>query len=146
MVNIECYDSKNPIIQPNKEELVGFLFEALGKYGDTKKDIAKAINYSMSADENAGGFILVAVDMGTILGVVVVNDTGMSGYVPEHLLVYIAVDAQHRGRKIGSMLIDEAVKKTNGSVALHVEADNPARYLYEKKGFENKYVEMRLIK
>jgi ribosomal protein S18 acetylase RimI-like enzyme len=33
-----------------------------------------------------------------------------------------------------------------GNIALHVEPDNPAKILYEKLGFTNKYLEMRLIK
>jgi ribosomal protein S18 acetylase RimI-like enzyme len=40
----------------------------------------------------------------------------------------------------------EAINTAKGNIALHVEPENPARYLYEKLGFTNKYLEMRLIK
>ena len=40
------------------------------------------------------------------------------------------------------MVIDE----TEGDIALHVEPDNPAKFLYEKFGFTKKYLEMRLKK
>jgi len=33
-----------------------------------------------------------------------------------------------------------------GNIALHVEPENPAKYLYEKVGFSSKYLEMRLTK
>ncbi len=33
--------------------------------------------------------------------------------------------------------------RPDGDIALHVEPDNPARFLYEKYGFTNKYLEMR---
>jgi ribosomal protein S18 acetylase RimI-like enzyme len=68
----------------------------------------------------------------------------MKGYIPENILVYIAVNKEYRGKGIGGKLIDEAIKKADGEVALHVEYDNPAKRLYERKGFESKYAEMRL--
>ena len=39
-----------------------------------------------------------------------------------------------------------AIKTVEGAIALHVEPDNPAKFLYEKLGFTNKYLEMRLQK
>jgi ribosomal protein S18 acetylase RimI-like enzyme len=39
-----------------------------------------------------------------------------------------------------------AIELADGDIALHVEPDNPARILYEKLGFTNKYLEMRLKK
>jgi ribosomal protein S18 acetylase RimI-like enzyme len=40
----------------------------------------------------------------------------------------------------------EALRRADGNVALHVEPDNPAKFLYEKLGFTSKYLEMRYIK
>jgi ribosomal-protein-alanine N-acetyltransferase len=66
--------------------------------------------------------------------------------IPENILVYIAVDDQHRGKGIGGKIMGMAIKMANGAIALHVEADNPAKKLYERLGFTNKYLEMRLTK
>jgi len=41
--------------------------------------------------------------------------------------------------------MQHAINNTHGGIALHVEPDNPAKILYEKLGFTNKYLEMRLI-
>jgi ribosomal protein S18 acetylase RimI-like enzyme len=60
-------------------------------------------------------------------------------------LVYIAVDKQYRGKGIGKQLMQEVMQQTNGGIALHVEPDNPAKFLYEKLGFTNKYLEMRYV-
>jgi ribosomal protein S18 acetylase RimI-like enzyme len=70
----------------------------------------------------------------------------MSGYIPENILVYIATHKDYRGKGIGSDLMKQAMKVSKGSIALHVEPDNPAVGLYEKVGFENKYLEMRLTR
>ena len=97
-------------------------------------------------DEKKGGDILLAVDDDRIIGAVVLNKTGMSGYIPENILVYIAVDNQYRGAGIGKKLMQQAIASVEGNIALHCEPDNPALHLYEKLGFKNKYLEMRLEK
>ena len=125
--------------------IVDFLFRHLGRYGDKKEDILKAIEYAVSAD-GRGGFLLTAEEDGDILGAVVMNRTGMSGYIPDYILVYIATHEGHRGRGIGRALMERAIETADGDIALHVEPDNPARRLYDRLGFTNKYLEMRYKK
>lgn len=121
-------------------EVSNFLFKHLEAYGDPIEDIEKALNYIF---EKEGGYILVQFYNNAISGVVVVNETGMSGYIPENILVYIAVDNKYRGKGFGKELLSCAIKSCKGDIALHVEKDNPARFLYEKLGFKNPYLEMR---
>lgn len=77
---------------------------------------------------------------------IVMNQTGMEGYIPENILVYIATHHDHRGKGLGTQLLEETINQCNGNIALHVEPDNPAKFLYKKVGFSTKYIEMRLIK
>jgi [ribosomal protein S18]-alanine N-acetyltransferase len=116
-----------------------FLLEHLKPYGDPLPDIERCLNYVTER----GGFVVVAEENDAICGAVVLNETGMSGYIPEYILVYIAVDSAMRGRGLGAQLMQKALHYAEGSVALHVEHDNPARRLYERMGFTNKYLEMR---
>jgi ribosomal protein S18 acetylase RimI-like enzyme len=67
----------------------------------------------------------------------------MGGYIPEHILVYIALHKAHRGQGLGKKLMLHAQASTEGDIALHVEKDNPARHLYERVGFTSPYLEMR---
>ncbi len=139
----------NPTIKPNlkeKESLIDFLFDNLQEYGDPKSDIEKCIDYALKETTSFGGFILVSYLENEISGVVIVNQTGMKDYIPENILVYIATHKDHRGKGIGKFLMQKAIELTEGSIALHVEPENPARFLYEKVGFSSKYVEMRLKK
>lgn len=129
-----------------KNEIADFLFQHLDQYGDTKEDIMKCLDYALSEFPHQGGFALLAREEGEIVGAVVMNKTGMEGYIPENILVYIAVDSRQRGKGIGKTLMEKAIKQAKGDIALHVEPDNPAKHLYEKLGFTNKYLEMRLKK
>jgi ribosomal protein S18 acetylase RimI-like enzyme len=129
-----------------KNEIADFLFAHLGKYADPKDDILKCLDYALDPGLQAGGFVILARENDQIVGALVMNKTGMSGYIPENILVYIAVDANQRGKGIGGKIMEMALKMANGAIALHVEPDNPARKLYERLGFTNKYLEMRLTR
>ena len=72
-----------------------------------------------------------------------INNTGMSGYIPEHILVFIAVHRDFRGKGVGKKLMNKIIERCPGDIALHVEYDNPAVHLYKKMGFKSKYAEMR---
>ncbi len=126
-----------------RSAIIDFLHKHLEEFGDAWDDIAKAVDYSLKAYESFGGFILVSYAGDDMSGVVVVNRTGMEGYIPENILVYIATHNEMRGQGIGKHLMKETIALAEGDIALHVEPDNPARFLYEKVGFTSKYKEMR---
>lgn len=136
----------NPENKPNtteKESIINFLFENLQEYGDPKSDIEKCMDYALKETTSFGGFVLVSFLDNQISGVVIVNQTGMKDYIPENILVYIATHKNFRGKGIGKLLMQKTIDLAEGSIALHVEPENPARYLYEKVGFSSKYIEMR---
>lgn len=125
----------------NNQKIANFLEVHLDEFGDENHHILKAIEYAL--DLKRSGFVVLGLDRQQIFGAVVVNETGMGGYIPENILVYIAVDSAYRGKGLGKGLMKEALKNAKGAVALHVEPNNPAKILYEKLGFTNKYLEMR---
>lgn len=127
-----------------KNSIADFLFVHLDAFGDAKEDIMKCLDYAFSDSEAKGGFVLLAREAGEIVGAVVINRTGMEGFIPENILVYIAVHQNQRGKGLGKALMERAIATAKGSIALHVEPNNPAKRLYERLGFTNKYLEMRL--
>lgn len=126
--------------------IIDFLYKHLGPYTDTKAAIDKAIDYAFSGDPGRGGFLLTAYSEGDLAGALVMNRTGMEGFVPENLLVYVAVDSKFRNHGYGRMIVDKAIETCTGDVALHCDFGNPAQRLYERMGFEVKYNEMRYYK
>lgn len=138
------YNAINKPDELEKRAIVNFLHDQLEEYGDPQKDIRKAMDYALKEFASFGGFVVTHKKDGAIRGAVIVNQTGMSGYIPENILVYIAVHRDARGEGIGKKLMNRTMEIAKGDIALHVEANNPARHLYEKVGFTTPYLEMRL--
>jgi GNAT superfamily N-acetyltransferase len=131
----------------NRENYVDFLFDHLDKFGDEKEAINKCIDFAFEKNGGLGGFLLLAYDENDkVVGELIINYTGMSGYIPENILVYVAVDRDQRGKGYGGEICKKAIDMCDGDVKLHVEYDNPAKRLYERIGFTTKYAEMRYNK
>lgn len=134
-----------------RNQLIDFLHSQLDEFRDSRENIQKAIHFAMKEKGNLnsrtpmGGFIVLANENDQVIGAVVVNRTGMDGYIPENILVYIATHKDYRGKGIGKQLMKRTIDEAKGAIKLHVEPDNPAIYLYEKIGFTSKYLEMRYL-
>ena len=146
MIDTKIFDSLNKPSELEKQQIVDFLHDGLEQYGDPKKDILKAIDYSIKEFTSFGGFTMVIQENQKIVGATIINTTGMGGYIPENILVYIATHKEYRGKGLGKSLMQQAIEHAEGDIALHVEANNPAVHLYKKLGFTNPYLEMRLKK
>jgi GNAT superfamily N-acetyltransferase len=129
------------------DEVAAFLHTNLEEYGDDLTSIKKAILYVKERD----GHILIVrkedAQNGEIVGATVINKTGMNGYIPDNILVYIATSKAVRGQGVGKRIMNFVLEHVEGDIALHVDFKNePATKLYEKLGFSKKYYEMRLIR
>jgi GNAT superfamily N-acetyltransferase len=127
----------------SRAELTIFLHETMKPYEDSLADIDNAIDYAFSKEKYAGGFILLVGVEGKLGGAVVMLNTGMAGYIPENVLVFVSIDPSLRGQGIGGELIRRSIAECDGQVKLHVDFGNPARRLYERLGFVHAYDEMR---
>lgn len=132
-----------PLSNLQKDQIADFLVEQLEDFGDPKADVLKCLDYAMNP-YGQGGLVILACEEAELIGGIILNHTGMSGYIPEHILVYFAVKKDQRGKGIGRKLMNQLLGQITGSIALHVEPQNPAKRLYEELGFTNKYLEMRL--
>ncbi len=146
MLQIEKITKNEEFTKISREEFIDFLFTHLDRFGDPKEDINRCLDYAFSDNKAEGGFALAAYYEGKLVGGLIMNRTGMSGYIPDNILVYVAVDASYRGQGFGRKIVEESFKHADGKVKLHVEYDNPAKRLYERIGFTSKYAEMRYDK
>ncbi|MDY6915459.1 MAG: GNAT family N-acetyltransferase [Candidatus Cloacimonadota bacterium] len=127
----------------SRDEFIEFLYDQLGEFGDSKEAISSSIEYAFSSEKGKGGYLLAAYEHNELVGALVMNFTGMSQYIPKNILVYVAVHKDHRGKGLGSKIVNKAKELCDGNIALHVEYHNPAKRLYERLGFKSKYAEMR---
>ena len=146
MLKVKQINNESELTDISKDEIIDFLYTHLDRFRDDKDSIGKCLDYTFSKNGGKGGFVLTGYYNDRIVGIVVMSKTGMQGFIPENILVYIAVDASLRGKGIGRQLVEEAVNRVEGDVKLHVEYDNPAKRLYERIGFTTKYAEMRITK
>lgn len=143
MIELKVFTPSHPPTENETNKLIEFLYDHLDQYGDPPEHIRACLDYALQRSESPGGFAIAAGDENGIVGATIVNATGMKGYIPEFILVYIATHRRVRGQGVGKQLLQAALDRADGDVALHVEPDNPARFLYEKVGFRSKYLEMR---
>jgi len=125
------------------EALTEFLHESLKPYEDSVEDVRRGLEYALSNERGKGGFVILGVLENRLVGALTMLETGMAGYIPENLLLFVAVAPEMRGRGLGRRIVEDALARCDGAVKLHVEYDNPAKRLYERIGFTSKYAEMR---
>jgi len=147
MLDIRVYRTEEDLLKGiSREKYIDFLHEHLNEFRDSKEAISNAIDYAFSESEGKGGFLVTAHYEGKLVGELLMIKTGMKEFIPENILVYVAVDSAYRGKGFGRELIEESLLLCEGEVKLHVEYNNPAKRLYERIGFTTKYAEMRYRK
>lgn len=130
----------------DRTELVDFFHQTMKPWEDTHGDISRGLEYVFSKDQGKGGFLVLAAEKRRICGALLMLNTGMGGFVPENLLLFVSVEPSQRGKGLGTKLVEMSLAECTGAVKLHVDYENPAKRLYERLGFKNKYAEMRLTR
>lgn len=128
----------------DRDAVASFLHRTMKPWEDELADIHRAFRYCFDVDAGNGGFLVLLEHKKRLGGAVLFLHTGMEGFVPAHILLFIGVDPALRGQGLGRKLIERGLALCDGSVKLHVEYDNPAKRLYERVGFTSKYADMRL--
>jgi len=128
------------------DTLAEFLHHALKPYHDPLPAVRQGLQDALSPDSPIANFVLLAELDRKPTGAVVMLKTRMQAYIPENLLLFIAVDPALRGQGLGRRMLERVIQECDGDVKLHVEYENPAKRLYERVGFVNKYAEMRHVK
>ena len=109
-----------------------------------KRAIAKAIQYSAKEIPGLGGYVFVLHENDKILGLMVVNKTGMGDYIPENFIAFLTFHKDHRQDGLEQALMDYALEYCQGDLAIHIEGLGQNMKFLQKNGFELTHMEMRL--
>ncbi|MBP0904566.1 GNAT family N-acetyltransferase [Mariniflexile gromovii] len=145
-MTIKTFDAFTRLSIIDINRITNFLFEYSDEARDTKSAIRKSLLYAAKEIPGLGGYVFVVERNNDIVGAAVVNKTGMNEYIPENLLVYIAVKTSFREKGIAKMLIEHTIKYCDGDISTHINKHNPAIKLFEKQGFKPRNIEMRLVR
>lgn len=122
----------------NRDEIVSITRSLLEPYNDSVEETTDAVNKAI-----AQGFIIKATQGDEVQGICVVVHMGFSEFIPTYHLAYIGVQKGKKGRGVATMLINQAIEKSEGNLSLHVDIPNTrAKKLYEKMGFVHMYNRM----
>lgn len=139
------YDAFTGMSPAEKSAVVNFLCEQ--SENANRQAAREAVEYAIKHKPSFGGFVLTIHQNRQIIAAVVVNRTGMEGYSPNNLFVYVTFHQDYRNDEATVReVMKKAIDRTDGDIALHVEPGNPALKFYKKLGFKSQYLELRLDK
>lgn len=118
-----------------KEELVNQTIRLLKPYDDSVVCTADAID-----NASKYGLLYVVLDQEEIIGICVVVNFRLNGFIPTHHMAYLGIDEKHQRKGIAKKVIEISIKDAKGEMSLHVDLDNKAAHeLYSKMGYKFLY-------
>lgn len=125
-----------------KNALINFICQYCSRA--QKPDVKEALDYALKEKPSFGGFVIAIKDEEKFIAAIVVNNTGMQGYIPNNLFAYVALNAKHPNKEsILEEIMCKALDLSNGDVALRLDPKNPIIKLYKKLGFTQNTLELR---
>ncbi len=143
MVKVKIFSEVKKYTPEEQGSIVRFLLDNLDGYEDEADNIVKALDFAASEGISFGGFTIVASLEDKIIGVLVLNRTGMKSYMPENKLVYIAVHREHRRLGLGKYLLIRAQNITDGVMSVNIKKSDSTRVFFKKVGFSSEVIELR---
>src|SRR5690606_33673846 len=105
-MQITTYDAYTRLSTMEADRLTNFI---LGHHEGPKppqRAVAKAIQYSAKEIPGLGGYVFVLKEKDEILGLMVVNKTGMGDYIPENFIAFLTIHKEHRQGGLEQVLMD----------------------------------------
>lgn len=118
MITSNIYDAFTGIGISKKKALIGFLCQYSDANWMDTTAIQKAVEYAIKETPSFGGFIIIAEEQEKIIAALIVNKTGMEGYMSEHIVVLRGTLPTHRNSSVNNDLIAKAMLLAKGDIAV----------------------------
>lgn len=142
---IQMFDAFTGINSREKAAITEFL--VAHTRNPSRTHINAAIDYALKNKPSFGGFILAIYQQEHLAGIVLANKTGMEGYFPAWVFVYVALDTQLQGYElIAQALMQKALSHIDGEVSIRIEPGHPALQAFKQLGFKSKTLELQFSK
>lgn len=145
-MTIKTFDAYSKLTFMDISRITNFIYDYSGAFRDTKNAIRKSLLYAIKEIPGLGGYVFVLEQKKEVLGVLVINKTGMNEYIPENILVYLVVNSDDDDHGIREKLINYAITYCKGDIALYINKKSPELGWFEEKGFISRNIEMRLTR
>mgnify|MGYP001155434785 CR=1 FL=1 len=143
-MHFKTYDafSRLSLLQINK--LTKFIHQYQLQNDFTEQGIRRSIEYAAKERPGFGGLIVTAEEGDEVIGAAVLNKTGFEGYLPENLVVSIAVHQNYKDDGVYRKIVDYVVNYCCGDIGVQLKETNPLVRFFKNQGFTNNYIQMNL--
>ncbi len=140
-----------PFDQPSTNfigRMVCFIAEYSNEYKNEKAKIRKSIDYALKGIPTAlGGYVLTLHKEEEIVGISVLNKTGLGGIMSDYMLSHLVIHPDYSGVNTWQeMLLNKSLNICNGDVTLLIKANNSLVDISIDHGFDYQRLEMVYIK
>src|SRR5690606_11167151 len=142
-MSITTYDAYTRLSTMEAARLTNFIYGQQEEPKISQRAIGKAIQYSTKEIPGLGGYVFVLEEQGELLGLMVVNKTGMGDYIPENFIAFLTVRKEEKDSGTAQKLMDYALQYCKGDLAVHIEGQGNLDFL-KNNGFQLTHMEMRL--
>jgi len=132
---ISKYDAFSSMNYFKKTALVDFLCAVNDIPASQRERVVQSVDYALKETISFGGFIVTLEKLNKFVGAVVVNKSGMGGFLPDNLVVLSGVAPIKSQEEIIALLLKEADMYAMGNIAIvsQMEETNEVQLLSLQK-------------
>ncbi len=130
------------------EKIVSFIHEHSTEPKEDKSKIRTSLDYVLKNIPSAlGGYIITLTIDNELVGVSILNKTGMGGIISDYIISHIVIDKKYSNtEEYKQYMLNKTLEISNGNVSILVRKNSPMIDTCVDNGFEFQRLEMVHLK